>query len=460
MVQHIAMPCEDEVPPGPRRDLLQALHALYEDAGYPGLRTLAAEISSNKDDRLLGCPNREGIAGLLRGSFTTAPVWANLQALVRVLAAWSHRRPDPDEEESRFHTLWRSAAQPENTPHSEADAWADDPALYQRELPYQLQGRRVSVPALTAWHDEQRDEKSRRALPAIALQALWTDQPQAFPQVLRLMGLLHEEHKPLLARIICNAGAFSELHYSWPAALEEAGRHEDAGRVRDLSRQHRPPAACWAEGGQLVNSNSRYLGGQHVGWQLQRDHVWQYFVDMTVHRPPGRLASFLTSLPYRNYSSSDNKLAQVFHAAVATEYEPVALAELLDQLHEDGAHLLAAELWNCAARGRRPLVPLLQALRDAGRNWEGIAILRRTMASPGRRPAQQPSMLEAAPLFRETEQVPPLHHSEQADLLDELLEAGLVEEADTLAHLRLLALHVGHEARLPQGPAGSWFGYS
>ncbi|MFE5757535.1 hypothetical protein ACFQ7I_28135 [Streptomyces massasporeus] len=464
MVQHIVMPSEEEVPPGPRRDLLQALHLLYEDAGYPGLRTLAAEINDDKSERLMGRPNREGVAGLLRGSFTTAPVWANLQALVRVLATWSHRRPDPDEEESRFHALWRAAAQPTGTQQEEADAWADDPSLYARELPYQLQDKSLSDRTLTTWHDEQRDDKARRALPAIARHVLWPDHGQGeaqeqhiFRNAIRLMGLLQEQRKPLLARIVCNAGALSYNHRSWPVALEGAGRTEDAERARELSRRHLPAAICWRYSADRINFINAYANDSSRKWRLMRsDPVWQYLVEMTVHRTPDQLVTFLASLPYRSYMDSEAAQARAFHAAVATEYDPVALTELLDHLHENGAHLLASELWNCAARGRRPLAPLLQALRDAGRSWEGTAVLRRTLAiTQGY--SQQPTMYDAPPLYQD--QPSGQGPDDPPDLLDELLNAGLVEEADTLAHLRLVALGQRAFPQFGRSHTGN-FGYS
>ncbi|MFH9044789.1 hypothetical protein ACH4FA_36480 [Streptomyces sp. NPDC017966] len=99
----------------------------------------------------------------------------------------------------------------------------------------------------------------------------------------------------------------------------------------------------------------------------------------------------------------------------------------------------------------------------AGRSWEGTAILRRTMATTGPDPHRQVPVAWAGHLYWPTEQ-PSAPVTEQVDLLAELLDAGLVEEADTLAHLRLLArvaiLAPATAQEIPYGSAGSRFGYS
>ncbi|MFF4276845.1 hypothetical protein [Streptomyces sp. NPDC001536] len=65
----------------------------------------------------------------------------------------------------------------------------------------------------------------------------------------------------------------------------------------------------------------------------------------------------------------------------AMEYPELSLADVIGQMHDNALHDEAAEPRGAAARYRKPLVPLLQALRDADRGWEITAILRRTIGA-------------------------------------------------------------------------------
>ncbi|MEY9907436.1 hypothetical protein ABIA35_003666 [Catenulispora sp. MAP12-49] len=103
----IALPDEDTLPAGPRRDLLIALHDLYRRAGRPGVRVLAADIKADDD-----CPDivsHEGIAAFLRGK--RLPRWNKLASLVRVLAKRAVDQPVPSEVVQDMNRLWQRAAE-------------------------------------------------------------------------------------------------------------------------------------------------------------------------------------------------------------------------------------------------------------------------------------------------------------------------------------------------------------
>ena len=84
-----ALPRPD-VPLGAHRDLVDALHALHHEAGWPSLRTLA---------RATGVSHTT-----VSKTFSTAalPSWGTLELLVQVM----------DGDVARFHALWVSATEP------------------------------------------------------------------------------------------------------------------------------------------------------------------------------------------------------------------------------------------------------------------------------------------------------------------------------------------------------------
>jgi hypothetical protein len=98
----------DQVPEGPKRDLLVELHKLFQLADSPGLRGLSAEIA----DRLLlsATMNRDLLSKIFSGK--RWPTIRQIDSLVRVLAEKSIRKIDVDAEAERFHQLWMSAEQP------------------------------------------------------------------------------------------------------------------------------------------------------------------------------------------------------------------------------------------------------------------------------------------------------------------------------------------------------------
>jgi len=97
------MPDEQHLPPGPRRDLVVALHDLYACAGKPAARTISAWIRDQDD--LPGTLSHEGVSAVLRGTGT--PRWANLESLVRVLVQQQRvGKADIDIVVRRIHVLW------------------------------------------------------------------------------------------------------------------------------------------------------------------------------------------------------------------------------------------------------------------------------------------------------------------------------------------------------------------
>lgn len=102
----VRMPAENELPAGPRRSLVSALHRVYGMAGKPSTREIATAIR-NRDD-LPGTLSHEGVGATLRGA-GGLPRWPNLESLVRVLADRTIARVDADAAVIHIHTLWLEA---------------------------------------------------------------------------------------------------------------------------------------------------------------------------------------------------------------------------------------------------------------------------------------------------------------------------------------------------------------
>ena len=79
----VALPSAAQVPPGPHRELLVALHDAYAAAGRPGLRRIAGSIT--RDDALPATLNHQTVAKILNG--TSLPSPRQLTALASWLAA-------------------------------------------------------------------------------------------------------------------------------------------------------------------------------------------------------------------------------------------------------------------------------------------------------------------------------------------------------------------------------------
>jgi hypothetical protein len=97
------MPDEGQLPSGPKRDLVAAIHRLYQLAGKPPVRKISACIKDRDD--LPGTLSHEGVSAVLRGN-GGVPRWPNLASLVKVLAEDAIVPLDIEQEILRVHALW------------------------------------------------------------------------------------------------------------------------------------------------------------------------------------------------------------------------------------------------------------------------------------------------------------------------------------------------------------------
>jgi len=77
----IPMPGPDELPPGPHRDVVRAIHDLYEQAGLPGVRKVANEVTKGDYRDTI---SHEKFATILHGK-GEPPRWEKVEPVVRVL---------------------------------------------------------------------------------------------------------------------------------------------------------------------------------------------------------------------------------------------------------------------------------------------------------------------------------------------------------------------------------------
>jgi replicative DNA helicase len=91
-----------QLPPGPLRDLVDALHQLHLLAGYPSARQLQREIGG------AGVASHTAVHNLFTG--TSLPNWGLIELLVEVLARQA--RLNEKAEVERFRQLWGHAARP------------------------------------------------------------------------------------------------------------------------------------------------------------------------------------------------------------------------------------------------------------------------------------------------------------------------------------------------------------
>jgi tetratricopeptide (TPR) repeat protein len=101
----VAMPNPEQLPHGPLRRLVQAIHDLYGAAGRPGVRQISNAIK-NRDD-LRDTVSHETVSAMLRGE--GLPRWIKLECVIRQLATWAVTHPDPDASVRAFHQLWLEA---------------------------------------------------------------------------------------------------------------------------------------------------------------------------------------------------------------------------------------------------------------------------------------------------------------------------------------------------------------
>jgi tetratricopeptide (TPR) repeat protein len=111
----IALPGEDRLPVGPRRDFFEALHGLYNTAGLPSGRIISTMINklrksggvSNASRPDLESVSHETVSSVLRGEALSS--WAKVRSIVTALVALSDRDLDTDDQITAFQELWLAA---------------------------------------------------------------------------------------------------------------------------------------------------------------------------------------------------------------------------------------------------------------------------------------------------------------------------------------------------------------
>jgi hypothetical protein len=98
MPRYIRMLGEDELPEGPRRDLVTKLQDYYEEAGLPPVQEISARCQelAEKNERLRGTASRETVRRMLSGSsvLTSVPHWENVELVYRALCDFAGKDPD------------------------------------------------------------------------------------------------------------------------------------------------------------------------------------------------------------------------------------------------------------------------------------------------------------------------------------------------------------------------------
>lgn len=103
----IPLPGRDRLPPGPKRDFVEALHRLYDSAGQPAARHISKAIYKRAD---LESVSHETVSSTLRG--TALPTWGKVQAIATVLAQWTIKQQDVERVLHDLQTVWIVARRP------------------------------------------------------------------------------------------------------------------------------------------------------------------------------------------------------------------------------------------------------------------------------------------------------------------------------------------------------------
>lgn len=399
------MPSEEQLAPGPLRELISGLHRLYLDAGAPSSRQVSAAIDA--DSGACGSLSHETVSSILRRP-VQVPRWENVQSMVRTLAAWSHRRPDIDAEVSRFHQLWQAAElAPAAGEEGSGGPWVTDPADYSRPLPKAME-------ALTEPHSfvallEQMDKEGQDRLLAPLAAALWKP-PQSAKYCIEVMDEFNSSGRPKLARTVLVAGALCEQFQEFATELTALGRSE-SDQVLATAHRYMPLLHVWEYAATLVPVRS---GSEDTV------PARPLFEDMTRHRGPSEIVSFLTSNEFQSAADARREeLASTFLTVIAVSYGEDQLLELTDELRDAGLTEEVSRLWRSAAEERIPLSPLLRVLRDNERTWEITAVLRRLLP----------------PRISYSRGTAGTRATRMSALLKEFSRAGLYEETEILLQL-------------------------
>ncbi|GIF19085.1 tetratricopeptide (TPR) repeat protein [Actinoplanes tereljensis] len=132
----IALPSAERLPTGPRRDLVAAMHDLYDRAGQPATRDVARRTQRNTGYESV---SHETVGAMLRGS--AIPAWSKVQAMAVALAAMGVANVDVRAVLARLNGLWLEARKvdeistPSTVPHRSASPSNQRPAVPVRPSP-------------------------------------------------------------------------------------------------------------------------------------------------------------------------------------------------------------------------------------------------------------------------------------------------------------------------------------
>lgn len=209
----IPMPDEEQLPPGPRRELTAAVHLLYLAAGKPSLRRISKWIQDQDD--LRGTFTHEGVAAVLKGK--VVPRWDNLDSLVRVLV--DQRRvgqSDLDEVLKQIHALWTNV---DNAP-------APDSAPALIELPSQVAPQTETQVPPADNTESAASPSSEEDVPAAAT----LEEIRA--EIIAAQHREHEEKLDVYRRILTSRSPREALIDALSQATEEQHISEHGVRVR------------------------------------------------------------------------------------------------------------------------------------------------------------------------------------------------------------------------------------
>ncbi|MFG3207784.1 hypothetical protein [Streptomyces sp. NPDC048192] len=245
----IPMPSTSDVPPGPRRQLLLAVHQLYRDAGGPGIHRTSNAIRTRND--LRDTISHEAISKILRGKVTPRQ-WQKLEALVRQYLDWSVDQPSPEDSATtvrEIQTLWHRALEADKadttTPRTRVvisplgtpeDAGVITPRLKNQKL---LSPEEVVRQALKLSEDKARDfiiDQSRHPhrdlIPLVV--ALMPALPEEGILLLNLAGITQDtKDDPSIADLITQIQSYPadtwHGHDPFRALLRNVGKRSDYG---------------------------------------------------------------------------------------------------------------------------------------------------------------------------------------------------------------------------------------
>ncbi len=105
----IALPALDQLPAGPQRDFVVALHDLYDSAGRPSAREISKGIRNNAS--LKETVSHETVSATLRG-ITALPSWGKVLSIILQLNAEAVNPRSREQLVTSFHQLWLAARSP------------------------------------------------------------------------------------------------------------------------------------------------------------------------------------------------------------------------------------------------------------------------------------------------------------------------------------------------------------